>query len=106
MRKKQTVGLDDRCRDKDGEIRHKRRDTLVGTLRQTYGRDFAAGFRSDMKLSDVLARTGAETLGELVQHRNLIKSLPRSASTSALSATILSSTSAEFAQALKKLADK
>jgi hypothetical protein len=30
-------GLDNRCRDNDGEIRHKRSDTLVGTLRQTYG---------------------------------------------------------------------
>ena len=59
-----------------------------------------------MKLSDVLARTGAETLGELVRHSDRIKNLPRSASTSALSGTILSSTSAEFAQALKKLADK
>jgi hypothetical protein len=106
MRKKHTVGLDNRRRDSGGEIRQKRSDMLVGTLRRTYGQDFAAGFRSDMKLSDVLARTGAETLGELVQHRNFIKSLPRSASTSALSATILSSTSAEFAQALKKLADK
>jgi hypothetical protein len=28
-------GLDDRRRDYDGEIRHKRRDTLVGTLRET-----------------------------------------------------------------------
>ena len=30
-------GLDNRCRDGDGEIRHKRSDTLVGTLRETYG---------------------------------------------------------------------
>ena len=36
-------GLDDRCRDLDGEIRHKRGDTLVGTLRKTYGPDFAPG---------------------------------------------------------------
>jgi hypothetical protein len=34
-------GLDDRCRDQNGEIRHKRSDTLVGTLRKEYGEDFA-----------------------------------------------------------------
>ena len=42
------TGLDDRCRDLDGEIRQKRGDTLVGTLRKTYGPDFAPGVRSDM----------------------------------------------------------
>ena len=36
------VGLDDRCRDRDGEIRQKRGDTLVGTLRENYP-DFAPG---------------------------------------------------------------
>ena len=35
------TGLDDRCRDLDGEIRQKRGDTLVGTLRETYRPDFA-----------------------------------------------------------------
>jgi hypothetical protein len=43
-------GLDSRCRDKDGEIRHKNGATRVGTLRQTYGDNFAPGVRSDMKL--------------------------------------------------------
>ena len=36
-------GLDDRMRDSDGEIRKKRGDTLVGTLRKTYGENFAKG---------------------------------------------------------------
>jgi hypothetical protein len=36
-------GLDDRCRDGDGEIRQKRGDTLVRTLRKTYGEEFAHG---------------------------------------------------------------
>ena len=35
-----TEGLDDRCRDNNGEIHRKRSDTLVGTLRKTYGSDF------------------------------------------------------------------
>jgi hypothetical protein len=41
-------GLDDRCRDSNGEIRHKNGATRVDTLRQTYGDSFAAGFRGDM----------------------------------------------------------
>lgn len=44
------TGLDDRCRDRDGEIRQKRGDTRVGTLRETYGADFAPGVRSDTRL--------------------------------------------------------
>jgi hypothetical protein len=52
------VGLDDRCRDLDGEIRQKRGDTLVGTLRKTYGPDFAPGVRSDMRLDTLRDRMG------------------------------------------------
>lgn len=61
------IGLDNRCRDADGEIRHKRSDTLVGTLRQTYGPDFANGYRSDAKLGTVLDREGADTLSDLLK---------------------------------------
>jgi hypothetical protein len=42
-------GLDNRCRDNDGETRRKRSDTLVGTLCDIYGSGFAQGARSDMK---------------------------------------------------------
>jgi hypothetical protein len=59
MSKESKTGLDDRCRDLDGEIRQKRGDTLVGTLRKTYGPDFAAGARSDMRLETLRERTGA-----------------------------------------------
>lgn len=58
-------GLDGRQRDEDGEIRYKRRDTLIGTLRETYGQDFAPGCRSDAKLGTVLDRKGVKTLDEL-----------------------------------------
>lgn len=34
-------GLDSRARDSDGEIRRESGNTLVGTLRQTYGENFA-----------------------------------------------------------------
>ena len=52
------TGLDDRCRDFDGEIRRKRGDTLIGTLRKTYGPDFAPGVRSDMRLDTLRERNG------------------------------------------------
>jgi hypothetical protein len=51
------IGLDQRCRDLDGEIRQKRGDTLVGTLRKTYGPDFAPGVRSDTRLDTLRDRT-------------------------------------------------
>jgi hypothetical protein len=34
-------GLDDRHRDKDGEISRKHGNTLISTLRQNYGANFA-----------------------------------------------------------------
>jgi hypothetical protein len=62
-------GLDNRCRDNDGEIRHKNGATRVGTLRQTYGDNFAPGVRSDMKLDTLLERTGAKSLSHLLKKR-------------------------------------
>jgi hypothetical protein len=61
------IGLDDRMRDHDGEIRKKRNDTLVGTLREDYGPDFAKGYRSDAKLGTVLNKEGVATLDELLK---------------------------------------
>lgn len=55
-------GLDGRHRDKDGDIHRKMGNTLVGTLRKTYGDDFAEGRRSDMKLENLLKDTGAKSL--------------------------------------------
>jgi hypothetical protein len=63
------TGLDDRCRDQNGEIRHKRSDTLIGTLRKEYGEDFAKGTRSDATLGTVLEKTGAESLSELLKKK-------------------------------------
>lgn len=63
-------GLDSRYRDENGEIRRKRSDTKVRTLRETYGADFLPHFRSDATLGTVLKKTGCESLAELVQkHR-------------------------------------
>jgi hypothetical protein len=63
------TGLDKRCRDSNGEIRHKRSDTQIGTLRETYGDDFARGYRSDAKLGTVLKSEKADTLSELIKRR-------------------------------------
>lgn len=63
------TGLDDRCRDHNGEIRRKNGGTRVDTLRQTYGEDFAAGVRGDMKLDSLLERTGAGSLSELLKRK-------------------------------------
>ena len=65
MPKHYPKGLDDRMRDQDGEIRKKRGDTLVRTLRKEYGDDFASGYRSDTKLRTVLKKEGVETLDQL-----------------------------------------
>jgi hypothetical protein len=59
-------GLDNRQRDQNGEIRRKRGDTLVRTLRQEYGLDFAADYRADARLDTVLQREQADSLRELL----------------------------------------
>lgn len=63
------TGLDDRCRDEDGTIRKKRSDTLVGTLRETYGDDFAKGVRSDAQLGTLLDREGVDSLSEYLRKK-------------------------------------
>lgn len=62
-------GLDGRSRNEDGEIRKKRSDTLVGTLREEYGDDFAKGYRSDTKLRTLLDREGLDDLSQLLKKR-------------------------------------
>ena len=62
-------GLDDRCRDANGEIRRKRSDTLVGTLRKEYGENFAEDFRSDAKLGTVLRETNSNSLSDYRKRR-------------------------------------
>jgi hypothetical protein len=69
MAKNCDTGLDDRCRDENGEIRRKRSDTLVGTLRREYGDDFASDFRSDTELGTVLRETGSASLSKYLKRR-------------------------------------
>jgi hypothetical protein len=61
-------GLDGRQRDENGQIREKNGSTRVGTLRETYGPDFAEGYRSDTKLETVRQDTG-KSLSELVKNK-------------------------------------
>jgi hypothetical protein len=63
------TGLDERCRDEDGSIRRKRGDTLVGTLRQEYGDDFAPGARSDKRLDSLLEEADVNSLSEYLRRR-------------------------------------
>jgi hypothetical protein len=69
VKKHYPKGLDNRMRDQDGEIRKKRSDTLVRTLRDEYGEGFAEGYRSDTKLGTVLKREGVPSLDQLLKKR-------------------------------------
>jgi hypothetical protein len=59
------AGLDNRHRDKDGEISHKHGNTLLGTLRKIYGRSFAAGYPDTEKLSGILHQLNETSLSQL-----------------------------------------
>jgi len=67
MTKHYPTGLDGRMRDADGEIRKKRSDTLVGTLRDEYGDGVAKGYRSDARLGTVLQKEGLGSLDQLLK---------------------------------------
>jgi hypothetical protein len=56
----------ERHRDKNGEISRKHGDTLVGTLRKSYGVDFAKGCAESNRLSDVLHKMDEPSLSKLV----------------------------------------
>jgi hypothetical protein len=57
----QSSNLDGRRRNENGG---KHGNTLIGTLRETYGEDFAAGRRADMKLSTLLRENDVDSLSE------------------------------------------
>jgi hypothetical protein len=63
----QQPGLDQRHRDKNGDISRKHGNTLIGTLRKNYGIRFAPGERDDTKLSAVLETLDDESLRKLVR---------------------------------------
>lgn len=61
------VGLDGRHRDKNGEISRKHGNTLISTLRMTYGDSFAAGEPGTAKLGEVLERLDEPSLSQLIK---------------------------------------
>ncbi len=61
-------GLDGRSRDNNGQIREKRGDTKVETLRKEYGPGFAPGVRSDATLETLRERTG-QSLSEMLKDK-------------------------------------
>ena len=61
------VGIGSRHRDKNGAISKKHGNTLISTLRKTYGDSFAKGEPDTAKLSDVLDRLDEPSLSQLVK---------------------------------------
>ncbi len=59
------VSLDNRYRNKDGEISGKHGNTLIRTLRKVYGQSFAAGYPETEKLSEVLLKLNETSLSQL-----------------------------------------
>ena len=53
-----------RSRNKSGELRDKRDDTLVSTLEKKYKVDF--GVRGDMQLGTLLKKKGVKSLNDLI----------------------------------------
>ncbi len=64
---KQSSNLDGRRRNANGEIDRKHGNTVVRTLRDTYGEDFAADCRADMKLSTLLRENGVDSLSQYLK---------------------------------------
>jgi hypothetical protein len=60
------IGLDSRPRDLNERVEEKKGNTLVGSLRKSYGEDFLRDWRSDAKLSTVRTETDM-SLTELVR---------------------------------------
>ena len=54
-----------RTRTEHGPLRAKREDTHVGTIEKIYNRDF--GVRDDMQLGTLLAKTGYNSLNDLLR---------------------------------------
>src|ERR1017187_5591011 len=53
--------------DSGGQVRGKRGDTRIDTLRQTYGDSFAPGIRGDAHLKTLLDRTGSSSLSDYLK---------------------------------------
>jgi hypothetical protein len=56
-----------RHREKNGDISRKHGNTLILTLRETYGAGFAPGSADHAKLSDVLTKLDEVSLSQLIR---------------------------------------
>ena len=61
--------LDGRHRNEGGEIARKHGNTLVSTLRESYGPGFAPGVGGDVKLIDVLHRLDEPSMSQLANDK-------------------------------------
>ena len=67
MRKKK--GLSGRKRESGGQIDKKHGNTLVGSLRETYGPGFAKGYRADKQLDNLLKDENCGSLSEYLKKK-------------------------------------
>jgi hypothetical protein len=61
------LAVEARHRDKNGEIGHRHGNTLIRTLRKSYGAQFAEGCRDDETLSDVLHKMDEPSSNKLIE---------------------------------------
>ncbi len=61
------MAFDTRHRDKTGEISRKYGNTLIRTLRRTYGQNFAGACGNKKKLGDVLHKLDEPSLTRLIR---------------------------------------
>jgi hypothetical protein len=61
------MAIDARHRDKNGEISRKHGNTLIRTLRRTYGPSFGKDCADEDKLSDVLHKLDEPSLSHLIR---------------------------------------
>ena len=61
-------GLDNRHRDKNGQISRKHGNTLVAQLRKHYGSKVPSELKDNETLGDVLARYSEQSLSHMMKH--------------------------------------
>src|SRR5258707_8171824 len=86
------AGLDNRHRNKDGEISGKHGNTLIRTLRKVYGQSFAAGYLETEKLSEVLLQLNETSLGQLRRDHETGHLEPRSPTLRSNTANLMAKT--------------
>jgi hypothetical protein len=66
-------GLDNRHRDKNGQIAKKHGNTRIATLRKHYGANFARGCSKDETLAGVLRKLDEPSLSHLIRDEDAAK---------------------------------